>query len=145
MSLKTRVEYVYSNMDQEMVNSVAGRDLFIPSASNGDIAEWNYDDYCEHKVGGARSCLSQDEKSVIFSDYCKWNSQCTDIFDLEVNCMRWDENMVISLADYLCKHPEAFPYFIVKHSVDIIGLFMGARDFYMDSVRTICDLSLINN
>lgn len=129
MSLKTRVEYVYPNMNSRMVESVSHMGIFHRVPFNGDIVNWHEEDFSQHVF------------STKYRNYRRWENwrKCANIYGLDLRELRWDDDMVSSLADYLCNNPDVVPYFIEKSTVDIIGLFMGAREFNTNSSGVLCE------
>ncbi len=128
MSLKTRVEYVYPKMGTRMVDSVSHMGIFHRIPFNEDIVNWNEEEFSDHVLS---------KKYKTYRRIEKWK-KCANIYSLNLRELRWDDDIISSLADYLCNNPDVIPYFIEKSTVDIIGLFLGTWDFNTNSSGVLC-------
>lgn len=133
MEKKVRVEYLFPNINNDRKYKWLENAEFSPwlQVADPEIMQFSYEeyldryyreDYCFTNLNNQD--ITEEINKESYMDWCNHEKQ-PRIYDLEDSMIKWDNIITRQLAIYLEKNPLMLPKFIQKHTIDIIGLFLG--------------------
>lgn len=140
MAKEMKIEYLYPNINNEKKYKWLGNANFRQGILDYDIIQYSLEEYLKMTDQENNRYIDSFGKDITNQEnqknYQIWKEHGQKIWNLSPTIIKWNQEIVHALANYLSKNPLYLPCFIEHNTADIIGHFIGQPFLLYDSQKT---------
>ncbi len=130
----TRMKYLFPNIENKRKLKWLENATFVSGAEDHEIVNLSLEEYL-HRFRRENTSYNDNNKDITVEvnneHYANWKKRSqNNIFSLDGSGIRFDKEIVLSLAQHLASHPLEMPSFLEQNAINIIGLFLGENILY---------------